>query len=100
MYDHDPELPAGYQDADIEQAGFEAEGRRLAALRRRGICTHGPGLGHRSPSFYSAEQVAAMLAQGRFGNRAGFVGEQSDIGAGRVLCTDCGEVRADEWAIA
>jgi hypothetical protein len=38
---HDPELPAGYQSADIEQAELERQGRRSAELRRRGVCTHG-----------------------------------------------------------
>ena len=35
-------------DADIEMAEFEAEGRRISALHKRGICTHGAGLGHRA----------------------------------------------------
>ncbi len=34
----DPE--AIYQDADIEQAQFEAEGDRYWTLRAKGICTH------------------------------------------------------------
>lgn len=28
-------------DADMEMANYEAEGARLAAMRKRGICTHG-----------------------------------------------------------
>lgn len=40
-FDHDPELPAGYQDADLEMAELEAAGARSAALRARGICDHG-----------------------------------------------------------
>ena len=39
-YYHDPEVPAGYQDADIEQAELEAEGERIAALKRSGVCVH------------------------------------------------------------
>lgn len=35
------DTPSGLTDADQEQAGIEAAGRRLAALRRRGICAHG-----------------------------------------------------------
>jgi hypothetical protein len=95
---YDEELPAGYQDADIEMAEMEAEGRRIAALHRRGVCTHGAGLGHKSPSIYDAAAIAGMLERGRFGNRGGFAGEQSDIGEGRVLCTDCGIVQDDRFA--
>ena len=82
-------------DADIEQAQFEAEGRASAARARRGICDHHSGLGHKAPSFYSAEDIAAMLATARFGNRGGFTGEQSEIGEGLMLCTDCGTVIDD-----
>lgn len=35
------DTPVGLRDADIEQASIEAAGRRLASLRRRGICSHG-----------------------------------------------------------
>ena len=41
----------------------EAESRRAAARRARGICSHSSGLGHKSPSFYDADDVAAMLAE-------------------------------------
>lgn len=41
MFDHDPELPAGYQDADIEMAELEEAARYHAAMRRAGRCTHG-----------------------------------------------------------
>jgi hypothetical protein len=40
MY-HDPELPGGFQDADIEMAALTAAGDRAAALADQGICTHG-----------------------------------------------------------
>ena len=36
----DPELPAGYQDADLEMAGLVEHANREAKRRRRGICTH------------------------------------------------------------
>lgn len=105
-YDEDSDLTTGELDeiiagerheADMLQAQYEAEGRELDRLHAQGICTHGGGLGHRSPSFYSAEDIAAMFTNGhsRFGNRGGFAGEQSDIGVGNMLCTDCGEVVAD-----
>ena len=47
MFDYDPEVPAGYQDADIEMAELEARARATAARRARGICDHGwiQGLG-------------------------------------------------------
>ena len=37
----DPELPGGYQDADLQQGAMERAGTLTAALRRRGICDHG-----------------------------------------------------------
>ena len=43
MYDldHDPEVPAGCRDADIEQAELEALGDLAAKRAKQGICTHG-----------------------------------------------------------
>lgn len=41
ILDYDPEVPAGYSDADMLQSSLEAAGRRSAALRARGICDHG-----------------------------------------------------------
>lgn len=38
---HDPELPAGYQDADFEMAELEDAARQASAMRRAGKCTHG-----------------------------------------------------------
>jgi hypothetical protein len=43
---YDPERPGGYQDADIEQAELQAAARHEAAVRRRGVCTHGSWQGH------------------------------------------------------
>ena len=48
-------------DADMEMAAFEAEGRRISALNARGICTHGAGLGYKSPAIYSADDIAGDL---------------------------------------
>lgn len=85
-------------DADMEMASFEAEARYYASRRKKGICDHnGHALGHKSPSFYSADDIASMLAQGRFGNREGFAGEQSDIGEGKLLCTECGSIQEDPF---
>jgi len=93
---YDEELPAGFQEADFEQAAFEAESRYITALHARGVCTHGSRLGRKVPSFYDATAVAEMLHNGRFGNREGFSGEQAEIPAGKDLCTDCGALVA-EW---
>lgn len=38
---YDPEVPAGYQDADLEQAAYEAQAQAIADARRQGICVHG-----------------------------------------------------------
>jgi hypothetical protein len=38
MYDDDGFFD---NDADLEMAELEAEGNRIAALRARGVCTHG-----------------------------------------------------------
>jgi hypothetical protein len=82
-------------EADQEMAEMTAAGNRAAALRKRGICSHGHSLGHKDPSFYDVDDIAGMLAEGHFRNRAGFDGQQSDIGEGKVLCLDCGEVYPD-----
>lgn len=95
MLFHDPEVPAGYQDADIEQAAFEAEGRRLAALRARGVCSHGHRMGG-GIAVYSAEDIARSRARGKFPDRptADGVTGQASIPAGQDLCLDCGSLVA------
>lgn len=35
------DAPAGMNDADLEMAHLEELGNRSAALKKRGICTHG-----------------------------------------------------------
>lgn len=78
MFGYDPE--AIYQDADIEQAAFEAESARIAALERAGICTHGGvvGLGSDGKAHYPEAE--------------GLTGEQ-------VRCWDCGRVfeSREDW---
>lgn len=37
---YDPEVPAGYQDADIEMAELEAAARYHSHMRKIGKCTH------------------------------------------------------------
>jgi hypothetical protein len=89
---YDEELPAGYQEADMLQASYEAESREFDRERAQGHCHHNARLGRRVPSFYEASDVAAMLAAGHFANRGGFTGAQSDIPEGQDLCTECGEL--------
>jgi hypothetical protein len=93
---YDEELPAGFQDADIEQAEFEAESARIAALERQGHCQHGHRLGRKVPSFYSAADIAAMLKDEPLLSEAPFAGEQSDIPEGQDLCLGCGEL-VEAW---
>jgi hypothetical protein len=38
---YDPELPAGFQDADFEMRDLDAAGDRARRLMKRGICAHG-----------------------------------------------------------
>lgn len=83
-------------DADMQMAQYEAESRAAGARRKRGICDHGAQLGG-GKDFYDADDIAAMLAKGHFANRGGFTGAQTDIPAGKALCTECGELINDEW---
>ena len=38
---YDPELPAGFQDGDFEQAELETLAKRSSRLKKRGLCDHG-----------------------------------------------------------
>ena len=82
-------------DADLEMAQYEAESRASAKRAALGICDHHSRLGG-GRDFYSAEDIAGMLSKARFGNRGGFTGAQTDITAGKDLCTDCGCL-IEEW---
>lgn len=88
-------------EADMLQAQYEAEARQISALHAQGICTHGSRLGG-GVDFYDASDIVAMLTPrseggpARFGNRGGFTGAQTDIPAGKDLCTECGEL-VPEW---
>lgn len=77
-FGYDPE--AIYQDADILQAEYEAEGNRIAALERAGICTHSHrvGLGTDGKAHYPEAE--------------GLTGKQ-------VRCLGCGEVFESSEAI-
>jgi hypothetical protein len=98
--DHDPELPAGFQDADLEQAAYEAQGRATAALHRRGICTHGWMLGPGNVN-RSRDDIDRDRAHGRFPDRVTdpAITCQDDIPHGRVLCLDCGSLIDDPCPI-
>jgi hypothetical protein len=76
-YYYDEELPAGFQDADFEQREMEELGNQIAALERKGICTHGHTVG------LGADGVA------HYPEAEGLVGQQRK-------CSDCGEVFADD----
>lgn len=47
MMMYDPELPAGFQDADFEVRDLEAAAADHRRLRRQGYCTHQSGQGPR-----------------------------------------------------
>lgn len=68
-YGYDPELPAGFQDADFEMRELAEEGARIAQLRKAGICTH--------------ESWVGLPASGEV-----FYPEQEDLKPGQVRCTD------------
>lgn len=59
-----------YQDADLEQADLEREGRHIARLAAAGICTHGAWVG--------------VSASGEV-----FYPEQEGLQPGQVRCSDC-----------
>ena len=69
-------------EADLLQAQYEAEGRRITRARRAGRCTHGSAVGYRNPTCYP---------------------EQEGLEPGQLRCTDgCGQVFGsdDDWADA
>lgn len=38
---HDPDVPGGYQDADIQQAAYERAGAAIGRACEQGFCVHG-----------------------------------------------------------
>ena len=86
-FGYDPEVPAGYQDADIEMAQYEAEGARYAALRRRGICTHGSCQGYPDGPGEHLDAIRAKL-------------DAKGVKPGQVICTEGCETifeSSDDW---
>jgi hypothetical protein len=64
---HDPELPRGFQDADLEAAELADQAERSAALRRRGICSHDwiqgpPGPPQRPTKLWTCNQCGKVFA--------------------------------------
>lgn len=53
-FGYDPE--AVYQDADIEMMELREEGNRIAALERKGICTHQARVGYRPEPIYPEQE--------------------------------------------
>lgn len=96
---YDPEVPAGFQEADILQAQYEAESRQYMRDIANGICHHSSQLGHKDPAFYDADDISAMRAKGYFPDRPTdpHVTDQSTIPVGHCLCVDCGEVVEDPF---
>lgn len=92
----DPEVPGGFQDTDLEQAAFEEESRQSAALRKRGICTHGWQLGRPSNPKFNASlaEINSDRQRGNFPMRITdpSITDQHSIPAGKSLCLDCGQL--------
>lgn len=88
------------QEADIEMAELEAAAAQAAALRRRGICVHGYGIGGGvcAVNRTRAELEASLTGRFEGATIAEAITCQDDIGAGRMLCLDCGEVVKDRFA--
>ena len=77
---HDPEVPSGYQDADIEQAEWYDEGRRMELARAAGRCMHQSWVG--------------MNHDGKGPLEGGnYYSVQIGLSTGQVVCTEgCGRV--------
>lgn len=90
--DYDPEVPAGYQEADILQSQYEAESRQYREDVKRGICHHSWMLG--GGHAYSDEQVLDMREKGDFPER-NRNSHLHDLQPGEMLCLDCGAIVPD-----
>jgi hypothetical protein len=92
-FGYDPEVPAGFQEADLLQADYEAQSREHAALRRRaeakGICLHGDGVQSYTPEFrpdLAPEGWACLDCEATFQNRAALEAAQ-DAARQEVECS-------------
>src|SRR5262245_10400760 len=99
-FGYDPELPAGFQEADLEMRELEAAAARNAALRRRGICTHGWCLGGGATMNRDPSEIDRDRQRGNFPGRPtdAAITCQNDIPVGQVLCLDCGTLIEDPFA--
>ena len=97
MFDHDEELPAGFQEADLLQAQYEEDGRQYARDVKRGICHHSWQLGRKVPAFYNAQAITEDRKRGNFPERPTdpSVTDQASIPVGQCLCLDCGQLVPD-----
>lgn len=87
MLGYDPELPAGFQDADLEQAAFEAESDRYWRRVKRAKRLQAEG--HQSEA---AEACPHGAVQGLKGS--GAIGDPRH-GEDGYRCRDCGHVVSD-----
>jgi len=65
----DPELPAGFSDADMEQAELEETGRTLARIRKAGKCAHGWRRGRPGPEPPADDDPEKCLECGKAATR-------------------------------
>lgn len=96
MFDYDPEVPAGYQDADLEQCELEAQSNAARLLRKRGVCSHGWQQGMpASGQWPERDRIAQDRSRGHFPDRPTNYDVPAD---GYALCLDCGQhVPSPTW---
>lgn len=87
---YDPELPAGFQDADFEMRELEYEGNAIARGRKAGRCQHTSVVG--LPTTLDGPLPGGL-----------YYPEQEGLKPGQHRCTEgCGRVfeNTDEWVEA
>lgn len=77
MFDFDPELPGGFQEADLEMAELEEAARYHSAERKAGRCTH--------------QWVQGLASDGTW------KGDGPTPAKGEVLCLHCNQIVPDPW---
>lgn len=91
---HDPEVPAGFQEADILQSQYEVESAAYRADIAKGICHHSWILGRAPDPKFNAtrEEILRDRQRGEFPDRPTdeSIKVQTDIPQGLFLCLDCG----------